>query len=146
MPVRAASATWFMLVAIAASIFVAVGCGEKREDAPRPVATETPARTAAAEPMATPAPPWMDAERALHGDAAHGKELVKKFECNRCHEGTGLAAPMMDRQCTGCHQAIHADKYPQTAAKLDEWKKVIVHFRDVPTLAAIGTRVKTTWL
>ena len=55
------------------------------------IATATAAATAAADPD-EPA-----------GDAEKGKELVKKFECNRCHEGTGQPAPTLDKACFTCH-------------------------------------------
>src|SRR5437870_4256740 len=38
------------------------------------------------------------------GSAARGKALVGEFECNRCHAGTGLTAPKLERDCVGCHE------------------------------------------
>src|ERR1700691_2638657 len=62
---------------------------------------------------------WVEIERSATGDAARGKALVAKYECNRCHEGTGQPAPAFDRQCVGCHQAIAAEKLPFPREQLD---------------------------
>src|SRR4051812_20439311 len=40
------------------------------------------------------------------GSVGNGKALVAEFECNRCHAGTGLTAPKLDRDCVQCHEQI----------------------------------------
>ena len=45
------------------------------------------------------------------GNVGRGKALVAEFECNRCHAGTGLAAPKLDRDCVGCHEQIAHHRY-----------------------------------
>lgn len=76
------------------------------------------------------------------GDMEKGKRLVEKFECNRCHEGTGLEKPALEKDCVRCHQEIHAGTYKASATTLAKWQKNIVHFRDTPSLANIGGRVR----
>src|ERR1022692_3679095 len=41
---------------------------------------------------------WADADKRFGGDATRGKALVARYECNRCHAGTGQPAPTFDRQ------------------------------------------------
>jgi cytochrome c2 len=79
------------------------------------------------------------------GSAAAGKALVAQFECNRCHEGTGLAAPKLDQDCVRCHEQIATDKFQATPAKLAKWKPHIMAYRDVPSLSALG-RLRPAWV
>ena len=78
-----------------------------------PVAAVAHAAPAPA-PMRDELAGWTDVEAHAHGDAAHGKALVAKYECNRCHAGTGDPAPSFDRQCVHCHQLVVAEKLPVT--------------------------------
>jgi cytochrome c2 len=80
------------------------------------------------------------------GSAARGKALVAQFECNRCHEGTGLAAPRLDRDCVGCHEQIATDKFDAPAHKLARWKPHIMAYRDVPSLTGMGERLRPDWV
>src|SRR4249920_3535379 len=52
------------------------------------------------------------------GSAEHGKALVAEHECNRCHAGTGLSAPKLERDCVGCHEQIATDKFVAKPDKL----------------------------
>jgi cytochrome c2 len=79
------------------------------------------------------------------GSAETGKGLVAQFECNRCHEGTGLAAPKLDQDCVRCHEQIATDKFQATPAKLAKWKPHIMAYRDVPSLSALG-RLRPAWV
>jgi cytochrome c2 len=80
------------------------------------------------------------------GSAEHGKALVAEFECNRCHAGTGLAAPKLDQDCVGCHEQIATDKFQAAASKLAKWKPHILPYRDVPSLTDLGARLRPAWV
>jgi cytochrome c2 len=79
------------------------------------------------------------------GSLETGKALVAQFECNRCHEGTGLAAPKLDQDCVRCHEQIATDKFQATPAKLAQWKPHVMAYRDVPSLSALG-RLRPAWV
>ncbi|HEY5373594.1 MAG TPA: hypothetical protein VIK01_07890, partial [Polyangiaceae bacterium] len=58
----------------------------------------------AAVPAAAPDPSVSGLNAALPGAAARGKELVQRYECNRCHEGTGLGTAALTKNCFSCHE------------------------------------------
>jgi cytochrome c2 len=99
-----------------------------------------------------PAPPHddvaegTDVEPPASGDAARGKALVAKYECQRCHEGTGQPAPAFERQCVGCHQVIAAEKLPFPRAQLDAWQKATRHYITTPSLATIRRTMRPSWV
>jgi len=82
----------------------------------------------------------------IAGDAARGLALVREFECNRCHEGTGLASAELTKQCVGCHQAIRAGTYDAPAESLARWRGRITSLLDVPSLSATGARLRRDWV
>lgn len=107
-----------------------------------------PALAPSATPaVATPdARAWVDVERAAAGDAARGKALVARYECNRCHEGTGLAAPPLDRQCVGCHDLVAAGKVPVPPARLEAMQKATRHYLVTPGLGEVGSTLRASWI
>jgi cytochrome c5 len=80
------------------------------------------------------------------GDAQRGKLLVAEFECHRCHTGTGLAAPKVERDCVGCHEQIATDKFQAKPDKLAKWKPHVMPYRDVPSLGDLGARLRPEWV
>lgn len=118
-------------------------CKTERSRPADPARPEPRAPAAESAALAESAP---DAKAFEPGNAEHGKELVKQFECNRCHEGTGFAAPKLDQDCVRCHEQIATDKFQATASKLAKWKPHIMPYRDVPSLTALGARVRPAWL
>ncbi len=80
------------------------------------------------------------------GLAERGKALVAEFECNRCHAGTGLAAPKLDQDCVACHEQIATDKFQAAASKLAKWKPHVLAYRDVPSLIDLGARLRPAWV
>ncbi len=99
---------------------------------------------------ALPAPP-VPAELAptalgLHGDAARGKDLVQRFECNRCHEGTGLAPAPLTKNCFSCHEQIMTGRFPVSAAALARFRPHVESAREAPSLTAIGARLEGAWI
>ena len=112
---------------------LAPGCdrdpGEARGGAP------AQARSAGS---AAPSPAPDDAR--AQGDAARGKDLVRRFECSRCHflpEDVGIAE--RDRSCVGCHRWI-LDGAPSERGVLDPeavagWQQRFRFMRHLPSLA-----------
>lgn len=73
-------------------------------------------------------------------DAEHGKQLVAKHECNRCHQGTGNAAPELSKDCVQCHVDIVSGKFTAKADSLVKWKPIVAPLTEVPSLTATGKR------
>jgi cytochrome c2 len=133
------------LVATALVITGVAACGQRAstEQSAPPAQQPTPdAAVAAHDDLAR----WADAEEGSRGDAAHGKALVAKYECNRCHAGTGEPAPTFDRQCVGCHKVIKAETLPFPRERLDAWSKATRHFITTPNLATIGQTLRASWI
>jgi cytochrome c5 len=93
-------------------------------------AEPTPAREEA--PAITP---------SVRGDPARGRELLATFECNRCHDGTGLEDAPRDRQCVGCHRAILDGSFDAPADRLAEWREALHSLDVAPSLARLPLRV-----
>jgi cytochrome c5 len=128
-------------VALAFSLFVVVACkspGSGQGGEPRPEQARLAAPRAV---VADVAPVAFEP-----GNAERGKALLGEFQCQRCHEGTGLAAPALDQDCVGCHEQIATDKFNAAPSKLAKWKPHIMAYRDVPSLTALGGRVRPSWL
>ena len=91
---------------------------------------------------AAPAVSWLDVERGFHGDAARGKVLVSRYECNRCHEGTGLPAAAPGAQCAGCHAGILAG----TIRGPHRDDPALHYYVDAPRLSGLGQTLRASWL
>jgi cytochrome c5 len=111
----------------------------------KPAGQPAPEKPRLAAPVTTTSASAPELPAFEAGDAAHGKQLVTAFECNRCHEGTGLGAPKLDQDCVRCHEQIATDKFQATPAKLAKWKPHIMPYRDVPSLSALG-RLRPAWV
>ena len=146
--------SWMLAAGLALG---AVACSSTKTPPPAEQAAEPPAAGAdvasALEPPPVPAETalptlprsvsaWLEIERAAGGDAAHGKKLAATYECNRCHEGTGHAAPPLDRQCVGCHKLIVEGRLPVAREKLVAWQAATTHYLDAPSLAQLGERLR----
>lgn len=71
-----------------------------------------------------------------------GRALLSRFECNRCHEGTGLAPAPTAKHCVRCHAEILAGTFAASPKALQIWQSHLVSFRTVPSLVAIGDRLQ----
>ncbi len=80
--------------ALALALLLTIGAGCKK-----PVATE------GGGAALTPSAPTLVAKPAV-GDAVRGEALVKRFECNRCHQGSRIAEAPLEKDCVGCHRQI----------------------------------------
>lgn len=129
------SAIWFALAA---------GCKSRASEGARPE-QRAPALSSAGR--SAQAASSHQSEPAFEpGDAARGQALVAQFECNRCHEGTGQAAPKLDQDCVRCHERIATGKFGANKAKLPEWQAHVAAYRDVPSLSDLGARVRPAWV
>ncbi len=112
-------------------LLLLVGCRKSE----RTEAASTATAAALAAPNAAYAEPPL-------GDVERGKALVAKLECNRCHELADVGPPVLDKDCVRCHQQIHAGTYKASRSSLTKWQKTIIHFRDTPSLANVGGRLR----
>jgi len=80
------------------------------------------------------------------GDAARGRELVEHFECNRCHEGTGLGSAPLAKNCFSCHEQIITGKFPVSPAALARFRPHVASAREAPSLTALGARLEPRWV
>jgi mono/diheme cytochrome c family protein len=93
------------------------------------------APTVASAGAAIPAAPRVDAHA-----------LLERFECARCHEGTGLAEPPLEKQCIGCHQRIIEGRFEAPAKALARWRGHLRSLIHAPSLAGIGRRLRRDWV
>jgi cytochrome c2 len=147
MPIdRSGLAKLAMALVVAASL---PACGQAPRDQASPMTVTAPI---AANALGAPVPDhddlagWVDLELRSRGDATHGEALLARYQCNRCHAGTGQPAPMFDHQCVGCHKAIAAETLPFPKEKLDAWRDATHHYITVPTLATIGRTIRPSWI
>jgi cytochrome c1 len=128
---RARHATLGAAIAFAIASF---SCSNKPGSAPSPSATTA----ASAAQTATPEEP--------PGDAEKGKALVAKYECSRCHEGTGTPTGTIEKQCFGCHVKIIDGTFKGPKGAEARWFGRVIDLKDVPTLTASQQRFRRTWL
>jgi cytochrome c2 len=69
----------------------------------------------------------------------HGKELIGKFECVRCHSIPEQTKTTAAKDCVGCHRDILDGKFGAAASQV-KWKPVVAELADVPSLTAMGKR------
>ncbi len=86
------------------------------------------------------------APEPLAGDAARGRELMARFECNRCHDGTGLPDETEERHCVHCHQSIRAGTFDAPAPELRRWRANLHSLNDAPSLAGLAGKLRAEWI
>lgn len=70
---------------------------------------------------------------------------VEKFQCNRCHTISGVDAPNMFLDCTGCHQAIMTGTgRPFPPDDVAVWRSRLKHLIATPTLFGVE-RLRRDW-
>ncbi len=135
-----------LLSGLAVAALVAA-CGSSspsgEETGPAPSANAAVAPTSVADSADAPEP----ADDGPPGDAIHGKQLVQKFECNRCHDGTGTAAPKAEKQCFHCHAEIEKGAFTAPNAKIEaHWRDVVGDLVEAPSLTSSQKRFKRGWI
>jgi cytochrome c2 len=136
------------LVLAAALLFASIGaaCKDPKKDPPGPTPSASASTLASAAPTAAAPSASQEPAPTGKGDPAHGKVLMAKYECNRCHDGTGLEAATPDKQCVHCHTDIVDGKFKAQAASLARWKPLVAPLADVPTLTATAKRFSRTYV
>lgn len=94
---------------------------------------------------AAPAPPAAPPPAPSFGDAARGRALLERFECHRCHEGTGLAEPPPERRCVGCHRDVAAGRVEAPPEVLAGWRAHLHSLPDAPHLGG-AARFDPAWI
>jgi cytochrome c2 len=95
-------------------------------------------------PAATSAPA-MIAEPAVERDE-RAVELIARYQCNRCHDGTPSPAAHPSRDCVRCHRAIRAGTFRAPAAALARWQRKIHSLPVAPNLRHSGARLRRNWV
>jgi mono/diheme cytochrome c family protein len=129
---------------IAAMLVAAVlgGSGACSSDA----APKAVGSAASARPSAAPSETASSAATSgLQAAPLDGAELLARFQCARCHDGTGEAAVAPEKHCAKCHEAIGDGTFKAPADALADWKPHVMHLRFVPSLSGVGRLVKTEW-
>lgn len=127
------------------AIFVGValtGCPKKPDPTPDPSTKN--AGDAAAAPL-----PSAQAQMATATDAAsaaHGKQLVLEYQCNRCHDASGHPDAVQGKHCVHCHKDIMEDRFTASAASIARWKPRVKELADAPSLEATGKRFSRRWV
>jgi cytochrome c5 len=125
-----------LLVAVALT-----GCPKKPDPTPDPSA-----KNAADAAAAAPASGRKAEANTAAGSAAHGKELVLQYQCNRCHDGSGHPDAVQGKHCVHCHKDIMEDRFSASAASIARWKPRVKELADAPSLEATGKRFSRRWV
>jgi len=119
--------------AVVAAALVIGGVGSRE----RAASQEPPPAVARDAPTSTTPP----------RDESQARALIAKFECNRCHDGTGLAAAPADRHCVQCHREIRAGTFAAAPADLAIWQDHLHSLLVAPSLAHVGDRgLRRAWV
>lgn len=78
--------------------------------------------------------------------AQRGQQLVRHFECGRCHEVKDEPPVPLEKHCVRCHAAILDGSFAAPAAALGKWRRTIVNLREVPDLRGAVARLDANWL
>jgi cytochrome c5 len=100
-------------------------------------------------PPPSPDPASSSAQQATAvktGDAAHGKELVLKYQCNRCHDGTGHPAAEQGKHCVHCHEDIVEGKFKAPEATIARWIPRVKDIEYAPSLEATNKRLTRSFI
>jgi mono/diheme cytochrome c family protein len=119
---------------------------DREEEVDLPRALIALVLVAACSRGSTAPPPPFDA--AVVVDDGPARALIARFECNRCHDGTGLADAPQEKHCVQCHRAILEDRFDALAvpaADLALWKRHIRSLVAVPSLAS-ARRLRRDWV
>jgi cytochrome c5 len=74
-----------------------------------------------------------------------GKELIGKYECNRCHRIEGVAETTLEFDCARCHQQIRDGTFALDPEKLPHYQMHVKSLVDVPELEGTS-RFRRDWV
>jgi len=86
------------------------------------------------------------APSALTANAAHGKELVEQYQCNRCHSGLGVDPAPQSKNCVQCHADIVTGIFKAPITSLTKWRPRVEDLTTAPSLEAMGARFSADWV
>jgi cytochrome c1 len=125
---------WLLLLLVLALVLALAACSDRGSRNTAAATTSPLAAVASGASQGDSEPPASLAK----WDAKRGQELVIRHECQRCHEGTGVAAVPREAHCTSCHQDILAGTFPAAKHKLAKWRDHVGYVRRVPSLVGAG--------
>ena len=134
-----------LVAAVGAGLIAAIsGCGSDPSDLP-------PSARVQDEEGPGSRPPQVAASETSLSDSrpegiARGRALVERFECARCHEGTGLATLPRESRCVGCHADIVAGRVAGAPSEIAEWKAKVRDLAASPSLSSVGRTVSETFV
>lgn len=133
-----------LVLTLALGLLLVTGC-KKTNGGAKPEASSS-ASAAGSAASAGSVSPTAPSPVHLAGDSERGRSLVEKFECSRCHDGTGLAAAPLEKHCVTCHQEIWTDKFKAKPDKIAKWKKTVVHYLNAPSFENAGERLEPAFV
>ena len=131
-----------LVLTLALGVLLVTGC-KKTNGGAKPEASASASGSASSAGSVSPTAP---SPVHLAGDSERGRSLVEKFECSRCHDGTGLAAAPLEKHCVTCHQEIWTDKFKAKPDKITKWKKTVVHYLNAPSFENAGERLEPAFV
>ena len=131
-----------LVLTLALGLLLVTGC-KKTNGGAKPEASASASGSASSAGSVSPTAP---SPVHLAGDSERGRSLVEKFECSRCHDGTGLAAAPLEKHCVTCHQEIWTDKFKAKPDKITKWKKTVVHYLNAPSFENAGERLEPAFV
>jgi cytochrome c5 len=79
--------------------------------------------------------------------AEEGRAAIIKFECQRCHEGTGAPDPPAEKRCVGCHDDIARGALPGAPKEaIAAWAPHVRTLRFAPSLRSIGAVLRRDFI
>ena len=125
------------------SCALVAGCDK---DKPKSVGGASSAVGSAVATVAAPPSGSPPGSASGPAEALDGKALLGKFQCNRCHDGTGLEAVPQNKHCVHCHTDIIEGRFKAPAASLGRWVPRVKDIQDAPSLEATGKRFRRGYL
>jgi len=77
---------------------------------------------------------------------SEGRQLVRHFECARCHSIPGEAPVEEGHDCVGCHRSIASGSFDAPAAALSDWQAHVLPLTHNPSLSGVGARLRRAWI
>lgn len=75
-----------------------------------------------------------------------GTALLRRFECNRCHDGLSTPSAPLDKHCVHCHEEILRGTFPTNKNTLESWQSHLQSLNAVPSLLAVGRRLQRSFV
>lgn len=136
-----------LLASISLAALLAAACGQRGDPSNKPASSSSALASASVAPALTGSAPTAAAAVAQDapGDPDHGRDLVGKLECSRCHiRGTGMPVEPT-KACFRCHVDILAGRFRGPQNLQAQWHKRVADLADVPMLIGVG-RFRRAWL